>query len=294
MKTKDLFGYNLMGPLKFEVNEEFKYEMIMDNNYYNLENNSVRVQQLHTEYIRTIKENPEENVWFTNIKWKSVRFRNTQDKPWMQWTFPLKTSFDSTLYRLPEVEKKQAMFGGDVFNREGEQNEKLAKAFKMFPKLPSVYLMIMQAFDIITFESYTSIIHSNNEIMNSKGNFIKINEISGKKSGIGIGKYDEKSKFVNGDFYLRHLGYGIYNERLCAIFEYYCDNSDVKVSEETVGEEKKGKSFYQGHLRLDVSNGNIIYGDMIENYFNSTEGHQREFIKSSVKLELINNINEEW
>ncbi len=288
MNITDYLKFNLMNPLTVDLEDRFNYKMTMDNSYYNLDDNTVRIQQLHSEYSRTIKENPDENVWFTNIKWNNVKFRNSQDKEWMQWKFPLKTSFDAALYRLPEKEQKNKLFGGNAFNREAEQNDKLTKAFDIFPKLPSVYLMIMQAFDIITFESYISIIHSNNEIMKSEGKFIKIDEISRQQSGLGIGKYDNNSTFTNGDFYLRHLGYGVYNEILCAVFEYYCDNSDVNVSEEKGREGKQGKSFYQGHLRLNVADGNIVYGDMIENYFNNSEVNKREFIKRNIKVELIN------
>lgn len=218
MNINDYLKFNLMNPLTVDIEERFNYKMTMDNSYYNLEDNTVRIQQLHSEYSRIIKENPDKNVWFTNIKWNNVKFRNSQDKECMQWKFPLKVSFDSALYRLPEQDQKNKLFGGNAFNREAEQNDKLTKAFDIFPKLPSVYLMIMQAFDIITFESYISIIHSNDEIMKSKGEFIKINEISRQQSGLGIGKYDNKSVFTNGDFYLRHLGYGVYNEILCALY----------------------------------------------------------------------------
>ena len=65
-----------MNPLTVDLEDRFNYKMTMDNSYYNLDDNTVRIQQLHSEYSRTIKENPDENVWFTNIKWNNVKFRN--------------------------------------------------------------------------------------------------------------------------------------------------------------------------------------------------------------------------
>ena len=44
----------------------------------------------------------------------------------------------------------------------------------------------------------------------------------------------------------------------------------------------------QNILGIDVAYGNIVYGDMIENYFNNSEVNKREFIKRNIKVELIN------
>ena len=43
MNIKDYLKFNLMNPLTVDIEERFNYKMTMDNSYYNLEDNTVRI-----------------------------------------------------------------------------------------------------------------------------------------------------------------------------------------------------------------------------------------------------------
>lgn len=256
----------------------------MDNRYIDLKNNRERLQQLHSRYIRNIVSSPENNVFFTEISWEEVKFRNSSNNTWMNWNFPKSVILNHALYSIKEEEIKKKLFGDTPFTREKEQYESLYNSFNKLPKTPSVYLLIMQAFDIITFESFISIIHSNNKIFSSIGKFVEIDEISNQESFIGLGLYKDESSFKNGKFYFKYMGYGVCLEKLCFIFQYYCDDSKVKICHEKAS--KEGKSFYSGHIMIDVENGLCLYGDMEENYVNFDNSIKQEYVRRKITIQL--------
>jgi len=296
LALKELIANNLQKDLLIEAGQCQKYSIVMENKYLKPNGEIYKTQVLDSVFYRNVDFITPDGVGFTTIGWEKVQFKNNKNASWMKWTFPNTVTFPHALFNVKSNEKRNSLFPeGDMYSRVEGHCDTLTKSFDHLPKLPSTYLLIMQAFDIIAFETFPSLIHSNTGIMKNPGKYVKIGDISEKKNQIGVGLYSDNSYFHNGDFYFKFIGYGTHHDRCCSVFEYKCDGSTVNVEEHSSDNNKrKGKSYYMGSITLDLETGLPVSATMFESYMteqlseiNGKKARVPNHIRRDVYMELI-------
>ena len=291
--------------VRYKKNQKDIYHMVMNNMYMNGEGKVYKKQTLDSRYRRKIKQSIKNCIVFTNYQWDSILFINRlpKKKPEVtHWSFASGIKFDShmilseqNLANLYEEEKT------DVSHESYNQCfVSLESACSKLPKLPSSYLVIMQSFDIVSFENFMSYIY----VESSKEGGWKLGEWRNIKPSefthvdqaqIGMGFYNTASFFKNGTLHLRLSGYTKEKERVCILFDYYCDNSSVSVMEkDNIEMNRTGTSYYLGQIYVDVQSGNMIKATIEENYIAKQKGKKDEniIIKRRVLCELEDVVNE--
>lgn len=280
---------------KFNSGTKKKYHISMNNLYINSSGNVYKKQLLESDYTRTIIENMEDAIFFTNYQWNNMFYTNMlpkQPKQKMEWEFAKGRSFNSHVIlnrrRLSELTKEDE-------NEVSEEDfsrcfTSLEKCYEGLPKLPSVYLVVMQTFDILAFDNYLSYIHAQ---ANENGGW-KVDEwvhISPpelehcNEVKIGMGIYSDSSFYKNGLFYLRFLGYSFVNQRIVALFDYYCDFSKAMMSQRQNEKiRRNGTSYYHGQIWIDQLTGDCIRATMVENYYALQEGEKQKSVNIRRKV----------
>jgi hypothetical protein len=89
---------------------------------------------------------------------------------------------------------------------------------------------------------------------------------------IGMGKYAQSSIFQNTTFHVRFQGYTKLKDKICLLFDYYCDASKVYVEDKKGINGRKGTSYYHGQIYLDREHGDLVEVTMEENYIANQMG----------------------
>lgn len=266
---------------KSETQKLFKIKM--ENFYLNSLGRIYKVQELNSKYIRIIEKTYDDAIAFSSYRWDKMIFTNKIPKQVaapLDWTFALGREFQSHMIlsneRLEELkdESRHSVMAGDY----KKCFDSIEKAYQGLPKLPSVYLVIMQTFDIVAFENYLSYIYTYS--YSNKGwkpdEWVKIAppELEHmQEAKIGLGLYSHNSFFRNGRFYLKYIGCGKTNDKFCAIFDYYCDYSEVRMQNKGLSDiQRNGTSYYHGQIWIDLDSHDIERGTMFESYIALQEG----------------------
>ena len=98
------------------------------------------------------------------------------------------------------------------------------------------------------------------------GSFISIDTISGTNAHMGFHGCEEKSFFKNGNFEAAYVGTGNWKECIGIWIEYRCIGRLESFNSNHKGNAKvqMASSCYFGKVLIDVENGNLLKGDMIE------------------------------
>jgi hypothetical protein len=263
---------------------ERTYRIDMVNSYINHCGQVYKRQILNSTYTRIVREITEDAIAFLGHRWDKVTFINRVPKmpvtP-VDWTFIQGKTFNTFLVFSNERCEQIWLRAKDKNENPWECFRYIEEEYAEYPKLPATYLVIMQTMDIMGFESYMSYIHTH--AYTNKGwkmdewELIQIPEREqGGEAKIGFGLYAENSTFKNGKFYLKLTGYGKANNKICAIFDYYCDNSRVKMQEKERSHiQRNGTSYYHGQIWIGLDNGDVERGTMLESYIALQEGDQK-------------------
>lgn len=263
----------------FYQGSEKRYLITMKNNYLNKEGNTYKIQELRSEYLRTFKEVIPETLAFTNYKWLSMKYKNRLPKKKaesMDWTFIQGKEFNSHIL-LSDYMEMDEEFDDDVAATYESCFQSIEKSYADLPALPVIYLVIMQTFDIVSFENFISYLYiysrSNGGFTVNQWVDIVPSELKhGTGVQIGMGKYAQSSIFQNTTFHVRFQGYTKLEDKICLLFDYYCDASKVYVEDKKGINGRKGTSYYHGQIYLDRDYGDLVEVTMEENYIANQMG----------------------
>lgn len=272
------------------------YAIEMLNHYLDRKGQVARRQKLVSTFSRKIVRVLSEITALTVCRWESVSFQTASRKePWtepIQWTFATGLEFNNYLFYANQPGHAQILL--DYHHTVIDHYRDFYTAYQSLPKLPSVYLLIMQTLDIVAFEMFTSFVHSTPELVRKPGRPVELKHLTNLQSAIGFGFYADSSLFKNGVFYGTFLGYGIHRGETCAIFEYECEGARVQVSEKNqrLNAGRVGHSYYAGLLYLNLGTGLPVLGTMRESYVGVQKSQSMGLpeipvhVRRHVKLEL--------
>lgn len=256
-----------------------KFSITMTN--YNLDMGTGKeyTSELKSDYSRCIYEIPKENLGFAKYKVYNTYYRANEKSEDKRWSFAANAEFYHCLYTLSDKAIKEEYY------KESETVKPyptLEESFSKYPKLPSVYLLVMQVMDIISIDSFLSLINSNCINSEISTEYVKISELSNKNISIGAGIYSENSYYYNSDFYIRFVGKGKHNNRECWLVDYYAEPSEVYMEQIYNKNSKKNKSLYSGCIYISTDEGEVIYAEMKEDVI--PIGNSRKFVKRKIRL----------
>lgn len=262
-------------------NSKKLFDISMRNYSLNMRTGESEISTLKSNYTREIYKLLTDNLGLAKYTMNQTEYKGKGKTDFNKWTFASGAEFYNTIYYIPDDNYRHSLYQ----KASGEKiYPTLEESFRKYPKLPSVYLLIMLAFDIITLDAYLSIINSNCCTNTITTKYIKINEISQKHIEIGAGKYSNNSYFYNDDFYIRLIGNGIYMDKPCWIYDYYSEPSEVFMKEIASNQTKKNKSLYSGRIYIDKDDGDILCGEMNENVI--PIGNTSSFVNRRILLEM--------
>ncbi|MDI6817277.1 MAG: hypothetical protein QME41_08835 [Actinomycetota bacterium] len=239
-----------------------RFHISMDNDYFSPKGEVFKKQHLRAEYQRVIKP-LSGRLAALEFTWGKVCF-TSKDKQTvcesMDWTFAQGLKFNhykifpQAVFRAPGEDENYAIDFSDT----GIHYDSLMST-------PSVNLLYMLTWDVIGFEEMNSHIGTTLDKFNQIGNVAEIQTVTGTCAQLDFRNCSENSFFKNGRFEAKFLGIGNVSCRPAAIFDYRCTgelsvvaNSEGRVKEQT------GSSYYFGKIFVDLEDGDILSGDMIE------------------------------
>lgn len=257
-----------------------EYQITMNNYSIALEKGTQTKSILKSVFLREIYEVPTDNVGYTKYTMLDTEYMGIGEESFKKWTFAKNMDFYSCLYCLRDKAMKEAYY------REAEEKlpiPSLTQSFERFPKLPSVYLLVMQAIDVITFDAFLCMANSelSTEICTVK--YIKIEEMAQRNIPIGTGIYSNSSYYLNDELYIRMIGDTEYGGDECWIFEYSSNPADIYVENKKFNTALKSKSLYSGKMFVSKIDGDILYGELDEDVV--AMGKSKKFTKRVVILE---------
>ena len=238
---------------------------------------------LSSEYSRQIIETPTFNVGYVKYILNNTQYCDNNTNYKKTWKFAENATFFSCLYCIPDENLKNSYF------LESEKQlpiPSLDESFSNFPKLPSVYLLAMQAIDIISFDAFLSMANTNLDYTSFSIDFKTINELSYKNIPIGVGIYSNSSFYLNNKLNMRVLGESLYKNRTpCWIIDFLSEPSDVYVENEKLKSSQNSKSIYSGLIYISKKNGDILFGEINENIIPIK--NNKKYTKRKISLEKI-------
>ena len=242
--------------LFLKSNESKEFIVSMTNEFINTNTGEIYTNSLKTKYKRIIYRRPMENLAFVKYIIDETSYRKKNNEDFKIWSFAQGFVFYNALYSLKDKSNKSILLEE---SKNENPFESIEESFNRLPKLPSVFLLMMQVFDILAFDSFLSIIHSEEELENKINKYIKVKELSNQNINMSIGGDFKQSNFENSDFYISYLGESLTYE----IFDYYAGCSDV-IFENADSKIRKNKSLYSGKILTSKEDGDIYKGYMHE------------------------------
>ena len=208
---------------------------------------------LKSDYTREVIFRPMEQVAFYKYTLLKTTYKDYRKGKNMVFSFAQGLSFYHVLYSLKNKEER------DKLIHMGKAKDPLAPiedVFTHLPKLPSVYLVMMQIYDIIGLQAFCSFIYSKDWICN---NWTEIKSFSNQGIDMGLQKGKEKSIYQQNAFYMNYLGRTNEEE----IFEYQADPAETSFQ---LGKSQplKNYSIYDGNLFLSREDLDLSKGQMKE------------------------------
>ncbi|EGD47002.1 hypothetical protein Cpap_1197 [Ruminiclostridium papyrosolvens DSM 2782] len=257
------------GNMKIKAGNNQKYRISMKNDHLNRDGKIVKKQELISTVQRTILSIPKPFLAITNFLWESVEYTDKPGNKPMRWTFAEGLNFQHSLFCTQSHEKLKKILPDDtILSKSFPEAFGLPLLYQDLPRLPSVYLLMMQTFDVMGFETFASVICSNAHCFDNTGEQKQLDYLSNQKVEIGVGLYSDSSFFKNGKFLCRYIGYGLYRNKLCSAFEYSCNESKVRIEDNEIssGAMRGGHSYYSGLIYLDIDTGLPVMATMLESY----------------------------
>jgi hypothetical protein len=269
--------------LKLKTKQLYRIDMV--NSYLNNMGRVFKRQKLYSTFTRTIEMNYPDTIAFLSHNWEKLTFTAMVPKSpptSIDWTFAQGRTFYSIIVfsyeKLREMYKMREIY----IETEDYRNcfKSIEESYAELPKLPATYLVIMQTLDIIAFDNYVSYIHTyaatHNGWKPDEWVIITPPELEHTLSAkIGFGLYSEESYFKNSKFHMKFTGYGNVEGKACALFDFYCDNSQVRMQEKNHSHiQRNGTSYYHGQVWIDLVAYDFVRGTMLESYIALQEGNK--------------------
>lgn len=280
----------------FQLNDVQHYRIEMSNKFLDKQGKVLKTQGLVTHFSRKVVNIPYEILGLTDIEIEKVEYAVKPNEKPMRWTFAEGLVLPHYLFYCHYLDD----FSTIAYEAEDEkgliaiQKRNFQDAFKKFPKLYSVYLLIMQAYDIAAFDMFTCHFFSKPTLFEEPGKVAEITSLSHSSCSIGMGLYSNSSFFKNGLYYAIFHGFTYYNKKLCGVVEYFCDQSRLKVIDDAKGMDniKDGSSYYSGYVYFDVESGMPVSGTMLESViavqFKDEKTQVPVHIRRRIKIDLMN------
>lgn len=247
------------------------YTIHMKNYTLNTDTGEESVSELKSNYHREIYEVPAPQVGYTRYILDNTFYKSEKSNNFITWNFAKENEFYHCLYCLTDTNLKNEYY------QEGELESpypSLEESFRKHPRLPSVYLLVMQAFDIITFDAFVSMINSSFMKITYSSEYSKIEELAERNIDIGTGIYANSSYYKNKNLFIRFIGKGVYQNQSCWIIDLDAEPSDVYMKEKNSGKMKSSKSLYSGCIYLSVETGDLLYGELEEDVVATDKSHK--------------------
>ncbi|WP_438433526.1 hypothetical protein [Gorillibacterium sp. sgz500922] len=269
--------------LNLQPGETQAYRITMKNNFLNSKGAIFKWQKLEAEYTRETMEAMTGAYALNQFAFQAVQFSSSQKPEPIHWTFAenILLPFYLIGYNDQDAEIRA---NRELWLKVKHQMAGFQRLFAELPKLPSVYLFLMQVYDIISFEIFTSALTSlrlDRELLHKP---TALEKLSGAEFNLGMGLYSEQSLFKNGPFDVTFRGYTLYNGLFCALFHYRCDGSKVRMLDEMIQAARDGSSYYSGELIIELDSWSILAGTMEEDYL-AVQDQRNIRIKRSIALE---------
>lgn len=256
------------------------FQITMNNYSIIMENGKQIKSVLKSDFSREIFDIPINNVGFTRYILKSTKYMSVNDNVFKPWTFAKDTVFYSCLYCVRNKKVRESYYKKA---KKEHPIPSLTESFIKFPKLPSVYLLVMQAMDVITLDGFLCMANSEFTSDQFSTKYMKVDEMDKRNIPIGMGIYSKSSYYLNGGLYIRLIGENIYWYEPCWIFEYSSEPSDVYMEGKRLNTALKSKSLYLGKMFVSKSTGDILYGELVEDILSM--GKNKKYSKRVVVLE---------
>lgn len=130
-----------------------KYRIEMNNEYLNEKGDIVKRQKLVSDYTRKITDLPHDFYALTEITIDRVEFSSDKIQKPIRWTFAEGLKLPFYLYICNYLDDYKMIAEECDNGLIKQRNQEFADIFSAFPKLPSVDVFIMLAYDIIGFET---------------------------------------------------------------------------------------------------------------------------------------------
>lgn len=247
------------------------YSIYMKNYTINSETGEQSVSELKSSYHREIYSEPAPQVGYTKYILDKTEYKPQSSEEFKSWTFAKNAEFYSCLYYLLDKEVKESYY------KEAEKESpypSLAESFSKYPKLPSVYLLVLQAIDIITLDAFVCMVNSSFPEAEYSTEYSKIEELAGKNIEIGAGIYSNSSYYWNNNLYARFVGKGVYNNQACWLVDFDSAPSEIFMEHLKMKNAKKSKSLYSGCIYISVETGDLLYGELDEDVVSIGKSHK--------------------
>lgn len=255
------------------------FEITMNNYSLDMESYEESIFILKSLYYREIYETPATGVGYTKYCLTETEYKANVNTDFKKWTFARDATFYNCLYCLQDKQVKNEYY------HEAEMASpipSLTESFSKYPKLPSVYLLVMQAIDIITFDAFMCMANSELYCTDFSTKYQSVEEMVKRSIEIGAGVYSPKSHYLNDKLYIRLIGQTVYDQEKCWIFNYSSAPSDIYVEHLYLNTARKSKSIYSGCFYLSKDTGDILYGELDENIVSI--GKKKKFSKRNIIL----------
>lgn len=253
------------------------FDIVMQNTHVNLEDGSQSKSKLHSIVNREIYDIPVDNVGYTKYTFVETDYLSGGNPLGKVWTFAKNAEFYSCQFCLQDEDVKKEYY------KEAEQKSpipSLNESFDRFPKLPSVYLLVMQAIDVITFDAFLCMANSEMTKVQFDTSLKVVDEMTKKIVPIGSGVYSDASYYLNDQLYMRLLGESSYLTEPCWIVSYSSEPSDIYMQDDSTKTALKSKSLYSGLIYISKNNGDLLYGELDEDVI--SRGKKKKFTKRNV------------
>jgi hypothetical protein len=260
---KKILKKNFILQYSVAVGDCKSFRISMDNDYISPKGHIFKKQHLKAQFSRTIKQCLSEKLAVMEFTWQKVRFSSQNEgmalKP-LDFTFAEQLTFSHFKVYPSAVFKLK-----DIIHQDDFSGSNIGVHYDSLLSTASVNLLYMLSWDVIGFEEMSSHIGTSFSKFNNVGGTAEISSISDTYAQLEFKDCADNSFFRNGKYEAIFLGIGLVSSRLVAIFEYRCAGElQVYVAGSERLKSQTGSSYYFGKIFIDLEDGDIVFGDMIE------------------------------
>lgn len=242
-----------------------RFSIAMHNSFLTTQGETYRWNRLVARYLRSANGPSAGTMAARSYAWETVTFEqgDAGSAETIDWTFARGAQFRALLIG---VEGDMRIAPGSASSwRGGPEVLSFDLAYATLPKAPAVNLLRLMSWDVVTFEMLTSQIGTLTDFARHGESRI-IERLSNAWTRLDFAEYASTSSFKNGVLSATLLGYGVWHDQPCALYAFSCDCSrlDVHADPNVADLAQRGSSFYAGKLAINVENGDIVAGDMLE------------------------------